>query len=303
MKTAAGRPVRVREPQRTGQKIVWTLTEDLLPPEHPARVLWEAFGRYDLSGFTLDAKAVQGTVGRCVRSPRMKLTLWAYGFSRGVVRARAIARLCATDLAFRWIVGDLERIHHSTLSDFLGSHREALQGLFTLVLTDLVLCGALRLPGLDLAVDGMRLRADASHASFRKAEALAQLREQVALHVRAVLAEAAEAERTGTAKPNVQAALNWQDRVAQAERACVQQAAVKARAKDPKRKKVAPRASTTDPDARPMFLPEGYVAPAYNAQFGVVGDPLGGPRTVVAVQVSQKGTDAEALPALSDQAT
>jgi transposase len=303
MGAVEARAIRIREPQRTGQQVVWTLTDDLLPPEHPARVLWEAFGTYDLSGFTLGAKAVQGTPGRCVRSPRMKLTLWAYGFCRRVVHARAIARLCSTDLAFRWIVGALERIHHSTLSDFLSLHHDALQALFTDVLASLVACGALLLPGLDLAVDGMRLRADASTASFREAHSLAQVRAQVALHVRAVLADALDAENTGTARANVQAALNWQDRVARAERACAEVATVKARSKQRSRRKVAARASTTDPDARNMYLPEGYVAPAYNAQFGVVGHPLGGPRTVVAVAVSQKGTDAEALPELSDQAT
>jgi transposase len=304
MKRPSGRQVRVREPQRTGQQVVWTLTEDTLPPDHPARRLWDAFGACDLRAFSRDAKAVRGVPGRSVRSPRMKLTLWGYAMVRGIVSAREIARRCHDDLAFRWIVGDMGRIHHSTLSDFRVGHRDALGALFDEVLTQLVARGALRLPAEDLAVDGMRIRADASAASFRDAEGLAQLREQVSVHVRAVMAQAERAEADpGESRPDVQAALNWQDRVAEAERACAQVAAVKARAKDRKRREVEARASSTDPDARWMKMPEKHLAPAYNAQFGVVGDRRGGPRTVVAFRLTQQGTDAEALPGLSDQAT
>lgn len=48
--------VRVREPKREGQEIVFVVAEDSLPLSHPARLLWTALGDFDLSAFVDDAK-------------------------------------------------------------------------------------------------------------------------------------------------------------------------------------------------------------------------------------------------------
>ena len=100
--------VRVREPKREGQEIVFVVAEDSLPLSHPARLLWTALGDFDLSAFVVDAKAVAHTAGRRVYSPRMMLTLWGYALSEGVVHARQIARLIHRDVTYRWIVGDVD---------------------------------------------------------------------------------------------------------------------------------------------------------------------------------------------------
>jgi hypothetical protein len=46
-KPRTGRP-HVREPQRSQAEIRFELPEDALPPEHPARLLWDVLGRFDL---------------------------------------------------------------------------------------------------------------------------------------------------------------------------------------------------------------------------------------------------------------
>ena len=125
--------VRVREPKREGQEIVFVVAEDSLPLSHPARLLWTAFGDFDLSAFVDDAKAVDHTAGRRVYSPRMMLTLWGYALSEGIVHARQIARLIHRDVTYRWIVGDVD-VGRTRLSDFLGRHREALIDLLADVL-------------------------------------------------------------------------------------------------------------------------------------------------------------------------
>ena len=58
--------------------------EDVLPAEHPVRVLDRVVGTLDLTGFTAEAKAFEGEAGRSVLSPRMQLTLWLYAISRGI---------------------------------------------------------------------------------------------------------------------------------------------------------------------------------------------------------------------------
>lgn len=52
-----------------------------------------------------------------------------------------------------------------------------------------------------------------------------------------------------------------------------------------------PRASTTDAESRVMKMPDGGFRPAYNIQEATAGSPLGGPRTVVGVMVTNRGSD------------
>ena len=119
---------RVVEPSRRQGVMRFEMPEDVVPAEHPVRVLDRVVGTLDLAGFTAEAKAFEGEAGRSILSPRMQLTLWLYAISRGIGSAREIARLTTSDDAFRWIVGDLKVSHllfpalrhHSLVA---GSHR------------------------------------------------------------------------------------------------------------------------------------------------------------------------------------
>ena len=84
----------------------------MISPEHPARLFWKVLGTLDLTALSATSGAVEGKAGRSVLSPRMLLTLWLYAISQGVGSARQIARLVKTDVAYRWVVGDLEVGHH-----------------------------------------------------------------------------------------------------------------------------------------------------------------------------------------------
>jgi transposase len=181
-----GKP-RIAEPQRRQGVIRFEMPEDMLEPTHPARVLWNVVGTLDLSAFLDGIKAVEGGPGRSTLSPQMKLVLWLYAISTGVGSAREIARLVETDAAYRWIVGDCE-VSHQTVSKFRVEHGDALDELMTDILAALIHKGVL---SLDLvAQDGMRVRASASAPSFRRHESLLACREQAALHLKAVLAQA-----------------------------------------------------------------------------------------------------------------
>jgi hypothetical protein len=86
------RQVRTSEPVREQGIFRWEMPDDALPVDHPARLFWRVVGTLDLSGFTRDAKAVEGRAGRDVLSVHMLLTLWVYGISAGVGSARELAR-------------------------------------------------------------------------------------------------------------------------------------------------------------------------------------------------------------------
>jgi hypothetical protein len=316
---------RVREPRREGQQVVTRISEDSLPLEHPARLLWEVFGMLDLSAFTAGAKAVQGVAGGSLKSRRMLLTLWAYAFVRGIVSARKIERqLIDNDLGFRWIAGDLHA-SHTLLSELLVEHHEAMVTLFTDVLGVLDSEGLILLPEHRVAQDGTRVRANAGTASFRTRTTLEAAREQAELHLKAVLARmdapnarAAEEPQDDddgeqAQKPDARlsedddhgdpplteaqqqarerGAMDVLDRVKQALKVVEELQEKRLNCHDKKRQTTAPKASTTDPEARIMKMSNGGFAPGYNVQLSVAGSPLGGPIAIVGVQVTSLGTD------------
>ena len=256
------------------------IPDDTLPEDHRARLVWKVVETLDLSAFTAEAKAVEGRQGRPLASVRMLLTLWLYALSTGVGSAREIARRTKEDAAFRWIVGD-QKVSHSRLSEFRVGHGEALDGLFTDVLAVLLQKG---LVSLELvAQDGTRVRASATAPSFRRETSLEECREQAALHLKAVLVEAEDPEATEAEKrARLAAAQDYQRRVDEAI------AAVQSLREAGKPE---PRASTTDADTRVMKMADGGYRPGYNVQMATAGSPLGGPRTIVGVNVTNVGSD------------
>jgi hypothetical protein len=223
----------------------------------------------------------------------MLLTLWLYAISRGVGSAREIARRIRSDLAFRWIVGDVEVGHHK-LSEFRVGYGDALNTLMTDVLASLMEKGLL---SLDLvAQDGTRTRAAASAPSFTTHGSLVQCREQAALHLKAVLAAAGDPEYTNAQHAaRAAAAKDYQERV---------EAAIATVAELQKKRRPADgpaRASTTDAEARVMKMADGGFRPAFNVQYAVAGSELGGPRAIVAVQVSNIGSDMGSLNPMCEQ--
>ena len=285
--TDENRKPRVAEPQRRQGVIRFEMPEDTLPPTHAARVLWEVVGTLDLGAFLRGVKAVDGTVGRKTLSPQMKLTLWLYAISKGVGSAREIARLVRSDDGYRWIVGDLEVGHH-TLSAFRVGHGGALEQLMTDILGSLLHKGVL---SLDLvAQDGMRIRAAATAPSFRGLESLLECREQAALHLKATLANADDPELSAGQKAAREAAArDFQQRVEEA----ISTVAELQKTRRPSEKPA--RASTTDAEARVMNMADGGFRPAYNVQMATAGSPLGGPRTIVGVQVTNVGSDMRSI--------
>ena len=285
---AVGR-VRTREPVRGQGVFRWEMPEDALGAAHPARLPWQVLGTLDLSGFLRNAKAVEGERGRDVMSVRMLLTLWLYGISVGVGSAREIARRIQSDAAFRWIVGD-QSVGHSKLSEFRVGHRAVVDKLFSDVLGTLL---HRELMSLDLvAQDGTRIRASASAPSFRRARSLEECREQAALHVKAVLAEADDTAATEAEKrARLAAAEDYQRRVDEAI-ATVQELQAQG--------KKSPRASTTDADARVMKMGDGGFRPAYNVQLATAGSPMGGARTIVGLRVTKVGSDMGSVPPMLD---
>ena len=154
--------------------------ERLIPHDHPVRIVWAYAEGLDLQPLYDAIKSVEGGPSGHVTDPRVLMALWLFATIEGVGSARELDRLCKRDNLYRWILGGLTTNYH-TLSDFRVGHRELLDNLLTAGVAGLMHEGLVDLNRV--AQDGMRVRASAGAASFRREptlqECVKQAKEQV----------------------------------------------------------------------------------------------------------------------------
>jgi transposase len=287
---AGGKP-RLREPVRDQIELRAMDIDSLISSDHAARLIWGYVQRLDLRELEDAIKAREGRPGGPAFAPHLLLALWLYATSDGVGSARALARLIEHHHAYRWLTGDIP-VNYHTLSDFRVGHGALLDRLLAENVAALCAAGVIDVSAL--AQDGVRVRASAGAASFRRRgkleEHLAVARDVVERLKREVDENSdASNQRMRAAKERVAreraeriaAALNTLDEVA-AQREKRKQATGKT---TEKRKE--PRASTTDPQARVMKMADGGFRPAWNVQVvSAVGEQI-----VIAVDPCATGSD------------
>jgi transposase len=157
-----------------------------LPAGHPVWLVITAVADHlDTSAFHAARKT--GGAGTAGYDPDMLATVLVWAYAHGITSSREIERLCGTDVAFRVIcAGNLP--DHVTFARFRSDFPGAVGEFFTQVL---VLCARLGMGKLGtVALDGMKIAADASKAANRTEEGLRKLAaEAVAAHAAADAAE------------------------------------------------------------------------------------------------------------------
>jgi len=257
--------------------------EALLPPDHRARLVWQFVEALDLSDLYGPIRAVEGHAGRPAIDPKILLALWLYATLEGVGSARALARLCEQHDAYRWMAGGVSLNPH-TLADFRVEQVEAIDRLLTQSVAALLKAGAVRLERV--AQDGMRVRASAGAASFRRKRTLQRCLREAKAQVEALRREL-EAD-PGATERRQQAARQRaaEDRKRRVEKALAVLPEVAEKKPAAEREEKA-RVSTTDPEARVMKMADGGYRPAYNAQLATDT----GSQVIVGVAVTDAGTD------------
>jgi len=153
-----------------------------LPEDHPVWLVIRVVDDHlDTSAF--HARRKTGGAGTAGYDPDMLLTVLVWAYAQGVRSSRRIEALCATDVAFRVIcAGNLP--DHATFARFRAEFPDAVAALFAEILA---LCARLGMGRLGtVALDGMKIAANASKAANRTGEGLRKLaREAVAGHARA----------------------------------------------------------------------------------------------------------------------
>jgi len=263
--------------------------DELVADDHQVRVIWDAVSQMDLAAFTQPIAAREFTPGRSANDVAVMVALWLWAAVNNVARGRELERRCERDLTFKWICGGLGMNYH-TLNDFRVEHGVALDALFTATLGRLLHAGLVKVERI--SQDGLRVRASAGAGSFRSRPRLEQFLVQAQAHLAELKkraeapAENDDADQQDEARQQALA----EDRLKRVTEALAEVAKVeqsKAKQHGAKAERAA-RASTTDPEARNMKMPNGGFNPAYNLQ--LASDPLS--RAIVGVIVSNSGADA-----------
>ena len=315
----AASPTRA-EPDRTAQprlsvpdrqQILSAMTiDELIEADHPARAVWAYVLDLDLTPLYDRIRARGSVAGRPAIDPRLLVALWLYATLSGFTSARELAVLCIHYDPFRWLVGGVS-VNHHTLSDFRTDIPEFLDELLTHSVEVLRQQGLIDLDRV--AQDGMRVRASAGAASFRRrktletllAEALAEV-QRLQQKLTASPADlptkqevAADSMPVGEPEPSRQqqasAMRHAEERVEHVEQALERMSELEAEIEPGEKKE--PRVSTTDPQATVMKMADGGFRPAYNVEYSTACHG----QVVLGVDVVTMGSDQGQLPPMLDQ--
>ena len=288
-----GRP-RLREPVRDQVELRAVDLEALLPAEHPARVIWAYVQKLDLGALEEIVRARAHGPGQSPVSPRLQLALWLFATSQGVGSARALARLCESHDAYRWLCGGVSVNYHS-LSEFRTAHPELLEQLLVENVASLSAAGVIDLD--EVVQDGVRVRASAGASSFRRKKTLHKELKKAKRLIERLRQENDDDPDASNKRIRAAQERAAREREARVAAALDQLAAIEAhrarrgrenrnnRKKGSKRSE--PRASTTDPQTRVMKMADGGFRPAYNCQIASVAKG----QIAIAVDVTAVGSD------------
>jgi transposase len=303
-------PPRLRTADRQQPLSPMTI-DDLLEADHPARAVWRFAESLDLSVLYGRIRARGHVAGRPPIDPRILVALWLYATLAGVRSANALADLCIHHDAYFWLAGGMA-VNAHTLSDFRVQDGDFLEQMLKHSVTVLRRQGLVDLGRV--AQDGMRVRASAGAASFRRRETLEGLLQEAQAELRRLEQQKdqppAQQEQP---EPSLQqrAALrrHAKDRVERVQRALARMPEMEAKKQKARRKKPkdkgggkvekdqAARVSTTDPEATVMKMADGGYRPAYNLQLSTTCRG----QVIVGVEVVAEGTDQGQLPPMLDQ--
>jgi transposase len=284
--------------------------DELLEPDHPARAVWSYVDGLDLTPLYDRIRARGSLAGRPAIDPRLLVALWLYATLSGVRSARELADWCLRSDPFRWLAGGVS-VNYHTLADLRTDHPEFWEQLLHQSVEVLRQQGLVDLQRI--AQDGLRVRARAGAASFRRRATLERLLREARAEVQRLRKELA-AMATAPAGPQGVAAEPGsavvppapQHEAAAARRPAEERVARLEQALErmPEREaKIPPgadkeaRVSTTDPQATVLKMADGGDRPAYNIEYGTACQG----QVIAGVDVVTEGTDQGQLPPLVDQ--
>ncbi len=319
---------RIQVAQRDQLELQACDLDALLAPDHAARIVWGFVEALDLAPLYGAIRAIEGHAGRPAIDPKILVALWLYATVDAVGSARELDRLCTRDAPYRWLAGGVSLNHH-TLAEFRTAHGAWLDRELTRSLAALLDRGLVTLEVV--AQDGLRVRASAKAASFRRRARLEELLTAARVQVEALKTELGAEPDASTRRKQAARARHAREREARLAEALATldeiegvQASAQAAApgtdtpppgaspppaasetppeakepdtKKPEVKTPERRVSTTDPEARVMKMADGGFRPAFNAQLAVDAAT----QLIAAVDIVNSGSDSGQMAPMHD---
>lgn len=283
---------RVRCANRQQVEMRCLSLDQLLPQDHPARTVWDYVQQLDLGPLYEPIRAVEGHAGRPPVDPPILTALWLFATVEGVGSARRLDKLCIEQLPYEWLCGGVS-VNYHTLADFRVGHGKFLDQLLTTSVAALL--HEELVPLQRVAQDGLKVRASAGAASFRRRATLEECLEEAEAQVQQLRAEV-DTDPAASSRRQQQAHQRAaEERCERVRQALAQLPAIEAKKKAEDQQKA--RSSTTDPEARVMKMADGGFRPAYNVQLATDTTT----QIITGVDVTNQGNDQGQLAPMMDQ--
>jgi transposase len=162
---------------------------DWLDENHLVYFLLDVVREMDLSPFF--ERYRNSITGQPPYHPRMMVTLLLYAYCSGVFSSRKIQARCAVDVAFRVIVSE-DIPDFRTISDFRKDNLDHVQSLFVQTLMVCEQAGLVKLGRV--ALDGAKVKANASRHKAMSYDRMKQEEERLAQEIAELMAQANAAD-------------------------------------------------------------------------------------------------------------
>lgn len=271
---------------RTQRSLFPQALDELIEPDSAVRVIDAFVSSLDLKQLGFERCTPAGT-GRPGYDPADLLKLYVYGYLNQVRTSRRLEREAQRNVELLWLLNRL-RPDFKTIADFRKNNTGAIVGCcraFTLFCREQGLFAAQL-----VAIDGSKFEAVASRKQMWSKDRLARVSQAIDRKIQQYLQQIDQADAQEPALPpeDTQGALAA---LAQ-QQAKLQEIAQQLTQSDQA------QVVASEPQAQPMRLARGTVAPAYNVQSAV--DSQHG--LIVCFEVSDQPSDREQLSAMAEQA-
>ncbi|MFA9262990.1 MAG: IS1182 family transposase [Undibacterium sp.] len=152
--------------------------DDLVPANHPVRVVNEVIERIDIRALESSYKGG----GTSSYHPRMLLKVVVYGYLRNIYSSRKLEQALNENVHFMWLAGGAKP-DHNTIADFRSRRlKDHLKKIFDQVVMLLAEEGAVSLK--EVVLDGTKIEANANRYTFVWGKAIKVSRERIERQLR-----------------------------------------------------------------------------------------------------------------------
>lgn len=170
--------------------------DELVPENHPVRVVNEIIERIDTSGIERGYKGG----GTSSYHPKTLLKVLIYSYLRNIYSSRKMEQALKESVHFMWLAGNAQP-DHNTLADFRSKRLKGELGeIFKQVVTLLVEAGVISLR--DVILDGTKIEANANRYTFVWAKAVERNKQRIREQLREVWEYVERASAEEEQEPN-----------------------------------------------------------------------------------------------------